>query len=117
VNLFALVEKAMSPNPTLQSLVDALSAIPHLEGEMRREFASIRETLATKPRTSEQSDGWLDAKAAARYMGISQTTFDKYRYQTTPKIKGSKLDGKTLYKRSDLDTFIMLYELKSRGLA
>jgi len=50
-------------------------------------------------------------------MGISQTTFDKYRYQTTPKIKGSKLDGKTLYKRSDLDTFIMLYELKSRGLA
>jgi len=106
----------MSANASLQSLFDALATIPVLTAEMRREFAELKATLA-RPVTTAQSDGWLDAKAAARYMGISSATFDKYRYQTTPKIKGYKLDGKTLYQRRDLDNFVMLYEVKSSGLA
>jgi hypothetical protein len=61
------------------------------------------------------SDGWLDAKSAARYLEISENTFDKYRYKTNPRIKGFRLDGKILYKRSDLDAFVKLYELKSVG--
>jgi hypothetical protein len=61
-------------------------------------------------------DGWLDARAAAGHMGISPGCFDKYRYNTNPKIKGYKLDGKVLYKKSDLDNFVRLYATKSREL-
>jgi hypothetical protein len=61
-------------------------------------------------------DSWMDAKAAAKYMAISASSFDKYRYKTSPSLKGYNLDGKTLYKTSDIDSFIRLYELKSKTL-
>lgn len=64
-----------------------------------------------------RSNGWLDAKEAARNLSVSDATFDKYRYKTTPSIKGYPLDGKILYKKSDLDTFVRLYALKAGGLA
>lgn len=73
-------------------------------------------TAATQS-TVVAGDGWLDAKAAAKYLGHSSGSFDKYRYKTNPKLKGYRLDGKTLYKRSDLDSFVRLYELKSAGVA
>lgn len=78
------------------------------------------ELLATlKPTVVEtSSDSWLDAEQARAYLGnMSKGTFDKYRYQTKPCIKGYKLDGKILYKKSDLDAFVHLYEIKSSGLA
>lgn len=63
--------------------------------------------------TPKDSDCWLDAKEAARYMGISNGTFDKYRYKTTPHIRGYALDGKVLYKKSDLDQFVKLYSAEA----
>ena len=63
------------------------------------------------------SDCWLDAKAAAAYLCISAGTFDKYRYDTNPRLKGYPLDGKILYKKSDLDQFVQLYSVKSEGSA
>jgi hypothetical protein len=62
------------------------------------------------------NDCWLDAKQAAQYCSMSPGTFDKYRYETTPKLEGAKLDGKTLYKKSALDLFIMTYRERSLGL-
>lgn len=62
-------------------------------------------------------DGWLDTKGAAEYLALSPGTFDKYRYQTQPSIKGYRVGGKTLYKRTDLDAFVMLFEARSGGLA
>ena len=47
---------------------------------------------------------------------VSVGTFDKYRYQTSPRIKGYRVGGKILYKRADLDAFVMLYEVKSDEL-
>ena len=48
---------------------------------------------------------------------MSPRTFDKYRYQTSLRIKGYKVGGKTLYKKADLDTFVKLYEVWSTGTA
>ena len=62
------------------------------------------------------TDGWLDAKAAAAYLAMSPGTFDKYRYETSVKIKGYKVGGKTLYKKTDLDAFVMLFEARSGGM-
>ena len=59
-------------------------------------------------------DGWVDAKQAAKYLCISPSTFDKYRYDTTVKISGYPIDGKILYKKSDLDTWVRLYQVKTR---
>jgi hypothetical protein len=112
---FLAMLQSMSSAPTI-----ALAATPLIVAllqENNREIAALRAELAKKSSVPSELDGWLDAKAAAKYLGISSGSFDKYRYKTSPKIKGYALDGKTLYKRSDLDSFVMLYELKSSGLA
>jgi hypothetical protein len=80
---------------------------------LRNEIRDLRELLAT--RSTAVESGYLDAKAAAAYCGLSRGTFDKYRYQTRVKVHGFKLDGKVLYRREDLDEFIKLYEIRSKG--
>ena len=81
----------------------------------REQLEEIKKLLRARPRSAET--GFLDAKAAAAYCGMSRGTFDKYRYKTAVKIKGYRIGGKVLYKTEDLDSFIKLYELKSGGLA
>jgi hypothetical protein len=97
------------------ALPDVLKMIATLEAEV----AGLRREIREKDTMLRAaiSDGWLDAKAAMEYMSISAATFDKYRYETNVKIKGYKLDGKWLYKKPDLNNFVMLYEIKSSGLA
>lgn len=87
--------------------------------EQGREIAALRQDIKalTRPAGDVGNDGWLGAKEAAQYFGMSAGTFDKYRYQTDVRIKGYKLGGKTLYKRSDLDTFVKLFEVRSSGLS
>jgi excisionase family DNA binding protein len=59
----------------------------------------------------------MDAKAAAKYLGCSKTTFDNYRYNSSPKLTGYRVGGKTLFKREDIDSWVKLYEIRSKGLA
>jgi len=92
-----------------------LSQIQALNGKMDSLMTENRQRAA---RVSEPSkDGWLDSKNAAKYLGISSGSFDKYRYGSAVKIKGYPLDGKILYKRDDLDNFVKLYAIKLQGLA
>ena len=104
----------------LASLVTGLATLPRvlelLEAQ-RREIAALREEIKLLRAPSCSDDGWMDAKGAAKYLDLSPGTFDKYRYETTPRITGFKLGGKTLYKRGDLDNFVKLWEIKSSGLA
>ena len=79
--------------------------------EMKRELAEL-----IRCSRDTNDNGWLDAKAAAVYLGMSANTFDKYRYQTATKIRGYKVGGKTLYQRGDLDRFVKLFEVRSTGL-
>ena len=62
-------------------------------------------------------DRYLTPEEAMNYLGMSRNTFDKYRYSSAIKIKGCKLDGTNRYKKSDLDRFMLTYEIKSSGLA
>jgi hypothetical protein len=94
--------------------ISLLPQILTLLQEQQRQISSLRSETA---RPFADTDGWLDAKAAAEYLSLSQSTFDKYRYNTSPKLTGCKLDGKTLYKKCDLDNFVRLYELRSCGFA
>ena len=109
-------------DPTgIAGLLNGIAALPQLQQLLEaqtRDIKALRDELkASRNSSHETKDGWLDAKGAAEYLDMSAGTFDKYRYQTTPKIKGFKVGGKTLYKRADLDRFVMLFEVKSRGLA
>ena len=99
-NPFAAFTKMCSKVETLQSTLES----------------AINALNSSKASVQVSEDGWLDAKKAAKYLSISDSTFEKYRYQTSPKITGYKLDGKTLYRRADLDSFVKLYEMKASGL-
>jgi len=93
----------------------ALAEVSAQIAGLREQLEEIKKLLRARPRSAET--GFLDAKAAAAYCGMSRGTFDKYRYKTAVKIKGYRIGGKVLYKTEDLDSFIKLYELKSGGLA
>ncbi len=84
---------------------------------MKEEMSGLRSDLKNARPVTAESDGWLDAKAAGKYLKMSPATFNKYRYETTPKIKGYKVGGKMLYEKTDLDNFVKLWEIKSAGLA
>lgn len=99
---------------SLPQILDGLFAVPVIVSmleEQSRQLAALREDLRQK--SAPEADGWLDAKAAAQYLGLSAATFDKYRYQTKVKIKGYRVGGKLLYQRKDLDSFVKLYEINS----
>ena len=87
--------------------------------DQSREIRALREDVRSLGRSTQTVavEGWLDAKDAAAYLSMSAGTFDKYRYETSVKIKGYKVGGKTLYKKADLDAFVMLYEARSEGPA
>ena len=86
-----------------------------MQQQLARDVAALRTEIAqSKAASNGDTDaGWIDAKRAAKYLGLSATTFDKYRYQTHVKIKGYKVGGKLLYQRKDLDSFVKLFEINS----
>ena len=101
----------------LTQIVPMLSILTEQMQLLSRRMERMQETTSQRLESGQNEDCWLDAKKAAKYMDVSKSTFDKYRYGTDVKITGYPLDGKILYKKSDLDTFVMLYDLKSRGIA
>lgn len=119
VDMFAMNDRLQAAKPDVQALtrmLETLSAAPVILSmleEQNRQLAALRDDLRRKPEAAREDDGWLDAKAAAIYLGMSATTFDKYRYQSRVKIKGYKVGGKTLYQRKDLDSFVKLFEINS----
>lgn len=108
------------PEASLTEVLRGLLLMPcllDLLKDQQRQISGLKELFAELGRPDAPASEWLDAKAAARYLGISDSTFDKYRYKTTPSIKGYPLDGKILYRKGDLDSFVRLYALKANGLA
>jgi Helix-turn-helix domain len=97
-------------NEVISAVLDSLRAEI---AALREEMSALRRLISS--RGSPAAPGYLDAKAAAEYCGMSRGTFDKYRYRTAVKIRGFRLDGKVLYRRDDLDEFIRLYEIRSKN--
>ena len=105
---------------SLEELFKCLALLPQLLDALKdqqRQVAGLKDQIAQIKVGDSNSGGWVDAKGAAQYLSISDSTFEKYRYKTTPRVKGYPLDWKVLYKKSELDTFVKLYALKSNGLA
>ncbi len=108
---------AQRPNETTQAIANLLAVCtnaPDFMELMHNQSARLQkiEAMLCKIRAPAEVDCWLDAKQAAAYLCISGGTFDKYRYETNPRVKGYPLDGKILYKKSDLDQFVRLYSAK-----
>ncbi len=99
--------------PTLTEVLDVYKTLPHVSAslvKLERRMFEVQDMLA---RAKPIEDGWLGSKEAAKYMGVSISTFEKYRYNNSPMLKGYKLGGKMLFKKADLDSFIRLYEVNS----
>ena len=103
---------ALGGNAVVQLLAGlaSLPSIVRLLENQQEQIAALQRELRERDaaRQASDADGWMDTKRARAYLSdMSAATFDKYRYQTKVKIKGSRLDGKTLYKKSDLDREII----------
>lgn len=100
-------------------LVRLGTVVPDLYSALERIQKKLDDLTSAKPQTvAASSDPWLTAEQAREHLGrMSKGTFDKYRYQTTPRLTGHPLDGKILYKQSELDNFVRLYGAKSSGFA
>ena len=103
-------------------LLRFLAAIPEILSLLREQSNQI-EALKSEMKSLLAQNcvgdpcGWLTSAKAKKYLDMTDDTFDKYHYKTTPHINACRLDGKNYFKREDLDTFMRLYDLKSRGLA
>ena len=109
-------------NTALSHILKGVAALPdvlELLQAQSQEINTLREEIKGLrfPRQDADTDGWLDAEGARKYLSMSANTFDKYRYQTSPSIKGYKVGGKTLFKRADLDNFVRLFEIKSNDIS
>ena len=109
-------------NTALSHILKGVAALPdvlELLQAQGRLIEALREEIKTLriPQKCGDNDGWLDAEGARKYLSMSANTFDKYRYQTSPSIKGYKVGGKTLFKRADLDNFVRLFEIKSNDIS
>jgi hypothetical protein len=85
--------------------------------QLHKKQDAIHEYLAKHNSISDSSDRYLTPQEAMNYLGFSKGTFEKYRYNSKIKIKGCQLDGKSWFKKSDLDRFMLSYQAKSGGLA
>ncbi|MEI8234253.1 MAG: hypothetical protein WCH57_06165 [Verrucomicrobiota bacterium] len=101
----------------VQNITDKLASIGERLERVEKSIAANydhKELVSILKDIEAAKDGWLDAKAAAQYMGgMCESTFDKYRYNTNPKLKGYSLGGKVYYKKGDIDLFIRLFALKA----
>ena len=100
------------------TMLGAWATIPDILPLLRaltEQLRNIEDRITRIQKQADAPDRWLDAKAAAEYLGVSAGTFDKYRYKTNRRITGHALDGKILYKKSELDNFVILYQNASGG--
>jgi hypothetical protein len=81
------------------------------------EVIAIKEFVTKSTENLESGDHYMTPAEAMKYLRMSPTTFDKYRYKTKFKIQAFQLDGSNRYKKSDLDRFMLLYQSSSQGPA
>lgn len=65
------------------------------------------------PKADADDVGWLDAEGARKYLSMSKNTFEKYVYSGKIKLKKYLVGGKNLFKKKELDLFVMNWEDKN----
>lgn len=92
-----------------------LNEILKLPGEVKLlalKLDGVMSAIKSATTPKEENDGWIDAKAAMSYLGMSKNTFEKYRN----KMHGFRVGGKFYYKKKDLDSFVKLWEVNQYHL-
>lgn len=107
-------------NPELFQMFKVLGELPKLLSQLDEQKRQI-ENLTNEVQRLEtviqsqsvDKDGWLDTPRARKYLSACRNTFDNYRYPKVSKVKltGHRVDGKTLFKKEELDRFVKLKEL------
>ena len=90
----------------INSLSLRVNELQKTVGELRGLLERLQESKAHK------AEGWLDTTHAAKYLGISRTTFQKYRKDESYPLSGTRLDGKIVYRKEDLDRYVEFREAK-----
>jgi hypothetical protein len=108
--------ETMQQTMRLFELPGQMAATYQTLSDLHRKIDSIQSFMSSFSEHIEVGDRYMSAKEASTYLGMSENTFNKYRYEAKVKIKGCKLDGKNWYKKSDLDRFMLTYEAKSLAL-
>ena len=103
-------------NNGLSQLLIHIGKIPNViesMAQIAKEMRILQNRVESDLTKYDDPDRWLSAKAAMTYLSMSASTFDKYRYNSDHSIKGYLVGSKTLYKKTDLDSFVKLWKLKS----
>jgi excisionase family DNA binding protein len=95
---------------------DQLAEVGEAVAEVREQIRGM--LCAVSALASEKQSGdWLDSREAADYLRMSKTTFEKHLYSGPIKIKSYLVGGKRLFKRSDVDRWVMTHRDKLKGYA
>jgi len=107
--------KALS---VIASNIDAIPKILNVLNDILVSNQLIQEEyLKMRDLVMKGDDYWMDAEEARIYVKACKNTFNKYRYNFNPRLIGSPVGGKTLYKKSDIDHWVRTYECKSADLS
>jgi excisionase family DNA binding protein len=102
----------------LLEAIQGLARISYLEGKINVMQKSLHDVKSLLERILEiqpnSSEGWLDATDAAKYMGISKSTFEKYRADSEHMLRGYQIGGKYVYQKAELDRYIQTYAALKR---
>lgn len=93
-----------------------LSEISEAVSEIREQLNVMRLVLSAPPNEKHPAD-WLGSSDAAKYLRMSKTTFEKHLYVGPIKINSYLVSGKRLFKRADLDRWVITHNDKLRGYA
>jgi hypothetical protein len=109
--------ESLNKNRQLLEMTDLVVNIYKAIEELHIKHDAMNDYMVKISSSLEIGDRYLTPLEAMDYLSFSKGTFDKYRYSSEIKIKGYPLDGKTWFKKSDLDRFMLTYQAKSGGLA
>jgi len=102
----------------LSQVYPLLQQLSRQVSDLTAEVKVLKACLSSLPQSSAADDvGWLDAEGARRYLSMSKNTFEKYVYSGKIKVKKYLVGGKNLFKKKELDLFVMTWEDKNLGFA
>jgi hypothetical protein len=109
--------ESLNKNIQLLEMPALVMSIYKMINDLRLKQDSLQGYMQKFTDSLEIGDRYMTPQQAMGYLGFSKGTFDKYRYKSKVKIDGYQLDGKTWFKKSDLDKFMRHYQTKSGLLA
>lgn len=105
-------------NKSINSPFSALDLIPDIESKINVLINQFKEFQTGFNRKHESSrEKWMGASEAMQYMNVTKNTFDRYRYELTPKLPGYPVKGKVFYSKDDIDEWIRSYMYRSQVLS